>query len=1416
MAASTRAHVNTSASANAQHPMPSAAWPRHDDMPSRRRRARRGEDDKEAAGRRDDDVAKRQRKGLVLAPVSRQDDVFAVTGPLRITEQREQWDYKSQLGDGATTVTHVQLELRKIANLTSLSADGTRVLVCSLHSSDFWLFDVASGRCVSTFTGHTKDGVNDVKWSADERRALSGGEDGALRVWDVASAQCITELSVRIEVRSVAWWFNDRYVVAGLGTGAIEVWDVERGQRVRELKGHTDAVYTLDVSADQKLLLSASGDNMARLWKLDTGECVRTLQGHTLCVYSAVFSRDGQRALSGSADSTVRLWDLATGHCVRVLEGHTDQVIAVSWHPSDLSVAVSGSSDTTVRVWNVDIGACLGVLDGHLGTVKRYLNWVLNGQGLISCDDFGTVISWDLSANYTAPTTAVPNDQVQYTNAKVLVVGDSGAGKTGLSMRLAHDSWQPTDSTVGAWSTRWPLGAASDATGGGEREIWLWDFGGQHDQRLVHQLFMDDTALAVLVFDGQRDGVLDALRQWDRDIARAARAGCRKLLVAGRVDAGAPRMRREDLLKFAMENGFAGYFETSAKTGLGCDELKAAIAREIDWDTIPWRSSPAIFKNLKNVLLTIKDAALAAPSHGMFQSLWQWFIPTPPQQFARHLQQVKVPGRVLVTMAELSRDIHTREPGIQFTDEQLKAVLSLLSGPGVVWELKFGGYYLLHPELVSSYAQGLLHQDRLQFGYAKESDVFAGVLPANVPRLDDETKDRLLLLELYHTFLERSLCFREVTKDNGAILMFPTRFVADPPAVMWQPPVVVSYTFGGYVDEAYATLVVRLHHTQPFRDAELFRDYANFMTLSGQVGVKIKRLADPVEFEVFCEPVVPDRTIIEFCAFVHEHLLQYGLEVRRLRHIACSNCRHVIADREVVMVKIQKYNDAVKAGINVAKPCMVCALCDSPVPIWDSLEEHYARGGFQDRVRELQEYSKAKLQRQAAERILIADIISLVLQAGHEVEELPVPELGASLKVTLRPEGASVLVVLRMAGPLRTSALLRSVEDDDVLQFAPVWAARCLRVVLVVRVDGAGLRWTPLSGAGIENLRAEFKGRRLDVDAVRGWKYLAAASVEENVRTLALTESARQRPSTVPLAVPWITRNQRYDVFLSFRGSEPLRAGGGASTDTIRAQLVTPLAADLRRTRSVYFDEKGLADQMAAAPGTAIIDILQGVMSTQGGGVAALLISRTYFEREWPTLELASCVELHTAHQVRLLLFLLGDGVTPEWVKGQRFVLEKCPTLSTVQMHTVPPGDADAMRAFIKARIEGAAGDEGIAGGSIEESFSALKIAISDRLTGNIGAQHKLAVALIGRPPRPNESLLYVFDGVSNLRSRNIAPLRDAITRFFDTDEYRDLCDLVDRYEFKWHFLATFSGVVADLGHVKARVDEWWRFNSRL
>ena len=85
----------------------------------------------------------------------------------------------------------------------------------------------------------------------------------------------------------------------------------------------------------------------------------------------------------------------------------------------------------------------------------------------------------------------------------------------------------------------------------------------------------------------------------------------------------------------------------------------------------------------------------------------------------------------------------------RFTDDELKAVVGLLSGPGVVWELKFGSWVLLQPGRINAYAQAVIQTmraDEHERGCLAEERVLGGDLtyhrpderlPANEERTGD-------------------------------------------------------------------------------------------------------------------------------------------------------------------------------------------------------------------------------------------------------------------------------------------------------------------------------------------------------------------------------------------------------------------------------------------------------------------------------------------------------------------------------------------------------------------------------------------------------------------------------------------------------------------------------------------------------
>jgi hypothetical protein len=89
------------------------------------------------------------------------------------------------------------------------------------------------------------------------------------------------------------------------------------------------------------------------------------------------------------------------------------------------------------------------------------------------------------------------------------------------------------------------------------------------------------------------------------------------------------------------------------------------------------------------------------------------------------------------------------------------------------------------------------------------------------------------------------------------------------------PAVLVSYRFNGFLDDIYATLVVRLHHTRDFDRDQLWRYAADFKTTIGKqlpLGVKLTRRAEGAgELDVYFDPSISTQEKIIFSRYVHEH-----------------------------------------------------------------------------------------------------------------------------------------------------------------------------------------------------------------------------------------------------------------------------------------------------------------------------------------------------------------------------------------------------------------------------------------------------------------------------------------------------------------------------------------------------------------
>jgi WD40 repeat protein len=304
------------------------------------------------------------------------------------------------------------------------SADGRRIVTTG-DDGVVRLSDVRSGQLLSELVG---GGAQYADFVPGGDTVASASRDGTLRTW--------TPLVVRTPRRSGTIPFfspDGTRVVSGGDDGAVHLWDLAKGDRL--IPGHSDLSVS-SFSPDGRQIVSVSHDSSARLYDIGSGRSrelpfpkfakyavamnkagqiavggdhdaivVQTadgagrvaLRGHEGPVYALAFSPDGTHLASASDDGTARVWNLQT-RTARVIHADAEQVRSVSYSDDGTRLATAGR-DGTVRIWPADGGRPV-VLVGHEGPVNS-AEFDHRGDRIVSSGVDGTVRIWDTAGGDT-------------------------------------------------------------------------------------------------------------------------------------------------------------------------------------------------------------------------------------------------------------------------------------------------------------------------------------------------------------------------------------------------------------------------------------------------------------------------------------------------------------------------------------------------------------------------------------------------------------------------------------------------------------------------------------------------------------------------------------------------------------------------------------------------------------------------------------------------------------------------------------------------------------------------------------------------------------------------------------------------------------------------------------------------------
>lgn len=189
-----------------------------------------------------------------------------------------------------------------------------RLLISGDEEGNLKLWSLITGSTLTSQVAH-QGRITKILFSPAGRLLATAAQDGFIKLWEVdPHATTLRQLATWSNqgelVMALAFNHDGSQLYSGGSDGLVRCWQVATGECLSQFKAHKGVCWAIEYSPGGSRLATAGEDGLVQVWQVvqpDRPELVTSL-GHGSRAMALAFSPDGKRLFSAGEGGTVKQW----------------------------------------------------------------------------------------------------------------------------------------------------------------------------------------------------------------------------------------------------------------------------------------------------------------------------------------------------------------------------------------------------------------------------------------------------------------------------------------------------------------------------------------------------------------------------------------------------------------------------------------------------------------------------------------------------------------------------------------------------------------------------------------------------------------------------------------------------------------------------------------------------------------------------------------------------------------------------------------------------------------------------------------------------------------------------------------------------------------------------------------------------